>query len=56
MIERKKKICIQCGDPRYIWSHGRCKQCATFNEIKQRPKKLYIAPMSDKMKKKFIEY
>jgi len=27
MIKRKKKICCDCGHPRYIFSHGRCKYC-----------------------------
>lgn len=27
-IERKKKICVQCGFERYIFSKGRCEQCA----------------------------
>lgn len=27
-IQRKKKKCIVCGDPCFIFSHGRCEQCA----------------------------
>ena len=29
MIERKKKICKECGNEDYIWSKGRCKKCAS---------------------------
>lgn len=28
MIQRKKKICSECGMETFIWSHGRCKKCS----------------------------
>lgn len=28
MIERKKKICVECGKERFIFSKGRCEYCA----------------------------
>lgn len=34
-IQRKKKRCIDCGLQSYIFSHGRCEQCAKiFNVMK----------------------
>jgi hypothetical protein len=27
MIERKKKICVDCGEPEYIWANKKCKPC-----------------------------
>lgn len=32
-ILRKKKICIQCGLPKYIFSKGRCQGCANMVSI-----------------------
>lgn len=29
MINRKMKTCVECGDPAFIWSKGRCKRCAS---------------------------
>lgn len=26
-ILRKKKPCIQCGEDKFIWAYGRCKEC-----------------------------
>ena len=37
MIERKKKICKTCNEPKFIWAHGNCKYCAAK---KNPPKKL----------------
>jgi hypothetical protein len=35
-IIRKKKICISCSVPSYIFSKGRCKSCATIEDTKKR--------------------
>ncbi len=29
MIIKKKKICIECNTPQYIFSKGRCQKCAS---------------------------
>lgn len=29
MIKRKKKICVSCGEEKYIFSRGRCQMCAS---------------------------
>lgn len=39
MIERKKKPCSECGEHQYIWSKGRCKQCASKSYRKLGPSK-----------------
>lgn len=44
MIQRKKKICKECGKEMYLFSRGRCKFCATKTYTK--PKQI-----SDKQKK-----
>jgi hypothetical protein len=33
MIIRKKKKCIECGDETYIFSRGRCKVCASKQNV-----------------------
>jgi len=33
---RKKKICISCSVPSYIFSKGRCKSCATIEDTQKR--------------------
>jgi len=39
MINPKKKICIDCKTPQYIFSHGRCKMCAAiFSGQNKKPK------------------
>ena len=37
MIPRKKKICTECGDPAFIWSKGRCKECASKSYKRIKP-------------------
>lgn len=32
MIKQKKKICKSCGNERYIFSKGRCKQCTVIEQ------------------------
>ena len=32
---RKKKICVECGSEEYIFSHGRCKSCASRSYAKR---------------------
>lgn len=38
MIKYKKKICIDCGNETYIFSHGRCKSCSSENQTVCKPK------------------
>lgn len=33
MIERKLKVCKDCKKDKYLWSHGRCKTCATLHRL-----------------------
>lgn len=46
MIKRKKKVCVDCGEERYIFSKGRCELCARKASYKapNRP----IQPLSRK--------
>ncbi len=37
---QKKKNCKSCGKPSFIFSKGRCKQCATIEDTKARVKKV----------------
>ncbi len=34
MVKRKKKICIVCGNPEYLFSQGMCKRCWSINYSK----------------------
>lgn len=34
MIQRKKKVCKSCGEEKYIFSHGRCQECARIEDYK----------------------
>ncbi len=58
MIKRKKKICISCGDQRYIFSKRMCLFCFQ----KQVPKKPFkkptkkIKPISKKRSSQLVEY
>lgn len=36
-ITRKKKPCKRCGEPSYIFSKGRCQQCAKIEDYKEIP-------------------
>ncbi len=50
MIERKKKICIECGRESYIFSKGRCRDCAgkSYAKPKQTPiKKSFPKPTGE---------
>lgn len=38
-IKRKLKPCKTCGDPRYIFSHGDCKNCSQLRYASQWAKK-----------------
>lgn len=44
-ILRKKKICIQCGFERYIFSHGRCQGCANKVSIALKRSKIRELPV-----------
>lgn len=35
-IKLKKKKCIECGQMEYIFSKGRCQQCAKVHSVKQK--------------------
>jgi ribosomal protein L37E len=39
LITLKQKICKRCGNPSYIFSHGRCKLCATIEYTLAKDKK-----------------
>jgi len=34
MIPRKKKICIDCGQEKYLYAHGRCGWCDSIHRAK----------------------
>lgn len=36
-IKRKKKNCVRCGEPSYIFSRGRCQQCAKIEDNQEIP-------------------
>ncbi len=58
MIKYKKKLCKSCLQPKYIWSYGRCKQCAFLTSDVKKVKKntTPIAKMSGKRKKEMAQY
>lgn len=39
MIQRKKKKCLKCGEDKYIFSHGLCKECSMSNSAKKKMEK-----------------
>ena len=43
MIKAKKKICIDCKNERYIWSHGRCKTCDAIHRNSKAQSKTSIS-------------
>ena len=45
-MERKKKICKECGEPRFIWARGKCQEC----DYKTKPPKKLA---KTKIKQKF---
>ncbi len=47
MIEQKKKICKNCKTLQFLWSKGRCKQCAYIEDASP------IKKVSDKKKASF---
>lgn len=53
MIERKKKICIQCKKDKFIFSKGRCKNCAALvsSAVKKTKKKEAKESISELKKK-----
>jgi hypothetical protein len=58
MIERKKKICIQCKKPKFLFSKGRCKPCASLvssvlKKAKTKEKKESIKELVKKLDKVF---
>jgi hypothetical protein len=43
MIERKKKTCKTCGEEKYIFSKGDCKECAQIRyAAKSKPKRIKL--------------
>lgn len=38
-IRRKQKICVRCGKMSWIFSHGRCDQCAKIEDTLERDEK-----------------
>ena len=52
MILRKKKICIQCKEPKIIFSHGRCQRCANIVSITLKAAKSRETPLTRSGKKK----
>jgi len=51
-ILRKKKICIQCGLERYIFSHGRCDYCAKLVSMALKKVKQAERPVKKNGKRK----
>ena len=55
MIERKKKICKDCKQEKYIFSKGRCQHCATLFKLSnktEQPKPIILPKeLSDKISK-----
>lgn len=57
MIQRKLKICVDCGDECYYWARKKCKSCCSKEVKPQKEKKVYVIPkQSEKLKAKTIEY
>lgn len=61
MIERKKKPCIQCLQEKFIFSHGRCKECDTkvkslIKKVKKKEKKEKIPELIKKLDEVFSKY
>lgn len=60
-ILRKKKICIQCGQEKFLFSKGRCQHCAKLVSMalkkgKQVEKKESISSLIDELDKVFSEF
>lgn len=51
-ILRKKKKCIQCGLPKFIWSHGRCQGCANLVSMTLKKVQAKESPVKRTGKKK----
>jgi hypothetical protein len=56
VIKPKKKICVVCGEPDYIWSKGRCKSCASKQGKKPTTKRSPIKKLSVKRKLETVQY
>lgn len=46
-IPRKLKPCTDCGSPSYIFSHGRCKNCAQLAKLREGPKEQVTLVQTD---------
>lgn len=60
-ILRKKKICIQCGLEKYIFSHGRCEGCTklvnqSLKKFVKAEKKETISSLVDELDRVFSEF
>lgn len=61
MIERKKKLCVQCLQEKYIFSKGRCEPCSklvssSVNKLKKKEKKESISELKKKLDDVFSKY
>lgn len=61
MIERKKKQCVQCLKEKFIFSKGRCDQCAKLvssavNKLKKKEKKESISELKKKLDEVFSRW
>jgi len=54
-MQRKLKTCSVCGKECYLFSHGRCKQCAA-KDYKKPTSSGKVKPISDKRKKRLEKY
>lgn len=50
MIERKKKICVQCNKSVYLFSKGRCKPCAQLVSVSLKKQKTSEVKISSREK------
>lgn len=60
-ILRKKKICIQCKKDKYIFSKGRCKECAALvssavKRTRKKEKKETVAQLKKKLDEIFSKF
>lgn len=61
MIERKKKLCVQCLQEKYIFSKGRCQQCeklvsVVVNKLKKKEKKESTKELTKKLDEVFSKW
>lgn len=59
MLKRKKKVCVSCGEERYIFSRNRCKSCSlkSYKKPKQvSEKKKSAKEKQSNRRNKYFDY